>query len=49
MRQSLDTRTDALKAAGITRIFTEKISTRATVRPELDRIARRPAAYTVSA
>ncbi|MER5324611.1 recombinase family protein [Streptosporangium roseum] len=36
-RQSLDTQTDALKAAGITRIFAEKISTRATIRPELER------------
>jgi hypothetical protein len=37
LRQSLDTQTDALKVAGITRIFAEKISTRATVRPELER------------
>jgi DNA invertase Pin-like site-specific DNA recombinase len=36
-RQSLDTQLDSLKAAGITRIFSEKISTRATVRPELDK------------
>ncbi len=33
VRQSLD----ALKAAGITRIFAEKISTRAKVKTELDR------------
>ncbi|MEV3926086.1 recombinase family protein [Actinomadura coerulea] len=37
VRQSLDAQTDALKAAGITRIFAEKISTRAKVKPELDR------------
>ncbi|MEU4576145.1 recombinase family protein [Nonomuraea sp. NPDC023979] len=37
VRQSLDTQLDALKAAGITRVFAEKISTRATVRPELER------------
>jgi DNA invertase Pin-like site-specific DNA recombinase len=36
-RQSLDTQLDSLKAAGITRIFSEKISTRATTRPELER------------
>jgi DNA invertase Pin-like site-specific DNA recombinase len=36
-RQSLDTQLDSLRAAGITRIFSEKISTRATVRPELDK------------
>lgn len=36
LRQSLDAQLDALKAAGITRIFSEKISTRATTRPELD-------------
>jgi len=35
VRQSLDTQTDSLKAAGITRIFAEKISTRALTRPEL--------------
>ncbi|GAA3163100.1 hypothetical protein [Nonomuraea salmonea] len=38
MRQSFDAQTDALKAAGITRIFAEKISTRAKVKPELDRM-----------
>jgi DNA invertase Pin-like site-specific DNA recombinase len=37
VRQSLDTQTDALKAGGITRIFAEKISTRAKVKPELDK------------
>ncbi|MFI7705415.1 recombinase family protein [Nonomuraea sp. NPDC049480] len=37
VRQSLDTQLDALKAAGVTRVFAEKISTRATVRPELDK------------
>ncbi|MEV0032068.1 recombinase family protein [Nocardia sp. NPDC050793] len=35
-RQSLDTQLDALTAAGVTRVFAEKISTRATRRPELD-------------
>ena len=37
VRQSLDTQADSLRAAGITRIFAEKISTRAVTRPELDR------------
>ncbi|WP_084500877.1 recombinase family protein [Nocardia xishanensis] len=37
VRQSLDTQLDSLRAAGIGRIFSEKISTRALVRPELDR------------
>ncbi|MFF3444203.1 recombinase family protein [Streptosporangium sp. NPDC002721] len=37
VRQSLDTQLDALQAAGVTRIFSEKISTRATTRPELDK------------
>jgi DNA invertase Pin-like site-specific DNA recombinase len=37
VRQSLDTQTDSLRAAGVTRIFAEKISTRAASRPELDR------------
>jgi DNA invertase Pin-like site-specific DNA recombinase len=37
LRQSLDTQLDSLKAAGVTRTFSEKISTRATVRPELDK------------
>ncbi|MER5327168.1 zinc finger domain-containing protein, partial [Streptosporangium roseum] len=37
VRQSLDTQLDSLKAAGVTRIFHEKISTRAKQRPELDK------------
>jgi len=37
VRQSLDTQLDSLQAAGVTRIFSEKISTRATSRPELER------------
>jgi DNA invertase Pin-like site-specific DNA recombinase len=37
VRQTLDTQTDALRAAGITKIFAEKISTRARVKPELDK------------
>jgi DNA invertase Pin-like site-specific DNA recombinase len=37
LRQSLDTQLDSLTAAGVTRIFSEKISTRATRRPELER------------
>ncbi|MDP4510266.1 recombinase family protein [Nonomuraea sp. 3N208] len=37
VRQSLDTQLDALKAAGVTRVFAEKISTRAASRPELDK------------
>ncbi|GAA4972639.1 hypothetical protein GCM10023334_097790 [Nonomuraea thailandensis] len=32
-----DTQLDALQAAGVTRVFSEKISTRATTRPELDK------------
>lgn len=36
-RQSLDTQLDSLAEAGVTRIFSEKISTRATTRPELDK------------
>lgn len=36
-RQSLDTQADSLKAAGVTKIFAEKISTRAATRPELDK------------
>ncbi|MGW4719478.1 recombinase family protein [Nocardia sp. NPDC004260] len=35
-RQSLDTQLDSLAAAGVTRVFSEKISTRVTHRPELD-------------
>ncbi|MEW2354274.1 recombinase family protein [Spirillospora sp. NPDC029432] len=38
LRQSLDTRLDSLKGAGVTRIFAEKISTRARTRPELDKV-----------
>jgi DNA invertase Pin-like site-specific DNA recombinase len=37
VRQSLDTQADSLGAAGVTRIFAEKISTRAVTRPELDK------------
>ncbi|MGW4094898.1 recombinase family protein [Nocardia sp. NPDC004750] len=37
VRQSLDTQLDSLRGAGIGRVFSEKISTRALVRPELDR------------
>lgn len=37
VRQSLDTQLDSLNSAGVTRIFSEKISTRATTRPELDK------------
>ncbi|WP_243741071.1 recombinase family protein [Streptomyces sp. 8K308] len=36
-RQSLDSQLDALAAAGVTRVFSEKISTRATKRPELEK------------
>jgi DNA invertase Pin-like site-specific DNA recombinase len=36
-RQSLDSQLDSLTGAGVTRIFSEKISTRATRRPELDK------------
>jgi DNA invertase Pin-like site-specific DNA recombinase len=36
-RQSLNPQADALRAAGVTRVFSEKISTRVTVRPELDK------------
>lgn len=36
-RQSLDSQLDSLAEAGVTRIFSEKISTRATRRPELDK------------
>jgi DNA invertase Pin-like site-specific DNA recombinase len=35
-RQSLDSQLDSLIEAGVTRIFSEKISTRATKRPELE-------------
>jgi DNA invertase Pin-like site-specific DNA recombinase len=37
VRQSLDTQTDALRAAGVTKIFAEKVSTRAVIRPEMDK------------
>jgi DNA invertase Pin-like site-specific DNA recombinase len=37
VRQSLDTQLDSLRKAGVTRIFSEKISTRAKRRPELDK------------
>ena len=37
VRQSLDTQMDSLKATGVARIFSEKISTHAASRPELDR------------
>ena len=37
VRQTLDTQTDALRAAGIAKIFAEKISARARVKPELDK------------
>ncbi|MGN9788115.1 recombinase family protein [Nonomuraea sp. ZG12] len=37
VRQSLGTQLDSVKAAAVTRIFSEKISTRATTRPELDK------------
>ncbi|WP_372412384.1 recombinase family protein [Streptomyces luteireticuli] len=36
-RQSLDSQLDSLAEAGVTRIFSQKISTRATQRPELDK------------
>jgi DNA invertase Pin-like site-specific DNA recombinase len=36
IRQSLDTQLDSLAESGITRVFAEKISTRATRRPELE-------------
>ncbi|MFF4574664.1 recombinase family protein [Streptomyces sp. NPDC001410] len=36
-RQSLDTQLDSLHEHGITRVFSEKISTRATKRPELEK------------
>jgi DNA invertase Pin-like site-specific DNA recombinase len=37
VRQSLDTQLDSLTTAGVARIFSEKISTRVTSRPELER------------
>ena len=36
VRQSLDTQLDSLGAAGITRVFSEKVSTRSTTRPALE-------------
>ena len=36
-RQSLDVQLDSLKAAGVTKVFAEKVSTRAVQRPELDK------------
>ena len=51
VRQLLDTQLDALRAAGVSRIFSEKISTRVTVRPELDKavhLAREVAASGVA-
>lgn len=39
-RQSLDSQLDALAAAGVTRVFSEKISTRATRRPELEAVVK---------
>ncbi|MFE1312574.1 hypothetical protein [Streptomyces sp. NPDC058755] len=38
-RQSLDAQLDSLAEAGVTRVFSEKISTRATKRPELEATA----------
>lgn len=38
VRQSLDSQLDSLKAAGVARVFSEKISTRAARRPELDEV-----------
>lgn len=37
VRQSLDTQADSLKAAGVTKVFAEKVSTRAVIRPEFDK------------
>ncbi|WP_406301138.1 recombinase family protein [Streptomyces sp. NBC_00885] len=39
-RQSLDSQLDSLTEGGATRIFSEKISTRATQRPELDKAVK---------
>ncbi len=36
-RQSLGIQADSLRASGVTRVFAEKISTRAVTRPELDK------------
>jgi hypothetical protein len=43
LRQSLDTQLDALAAAGVSQVFSEKISTRATTRPELEAAVTDPA------
>ncbi|MET7303944.1 recombinase family protein [Embleya sp. NPDC005575] len=40
VRQSLDSQLHSLTEAGVTRIFSEKISTRATRRPELDKAVK---------
>jgi hypothetical protein len=37
VRQSLDPQLESLRQAGVTRVFSEKISTRAVSRPELER------------
>jgi DNA invertase Pin-like site-specific DNA recombinase len=37
VRQSLDTQLDSFRASGVTKIFAEKVSTRAMTRPELDK------------
>jgi DNA invertase Pin-like site-specific DNA recombinase len=37
VRQPLNTQVDSLRASGVTRVFSEKISTRAATRPELER------------
>lgn len=39
-RQSLDSQLDALSETDVTRVFSEKISTRATWRPELEAAVR---------
>ncbi|MFJ8863758.1 recombinase family protein [Streptomyces sp. NPDC102451] len=39
-RQSLDAQLDSLGEAGVTRVFSEKISTRATKRPELEAVVK---------
>lgn len=39
-RQSLDSQLDALAETGVTRVFSEKVSTRATTRPELEAAAK---------
>lgn len=37
VRQSLDSQMDSLRAAGVAKVFSEKVSTRAASRPELER------------